>query len=171
MDARRRLATVMAVSFWASAASAESLIERGKYLVTVMGCGDCHTPGALHGKPDTAHALSGSDVGFAIPGRGVFYGRNLTSDKKTGLGDWSEDQIIIAFTTGVRPDGRQLAPSMPYKGFASLNAADAQAIAAYLKSLPPVENAVPGPFGPGQTTPGLVSAVMPGPVYANLPKP
>lgn len=171
MDARRLLVAFMAMSLCASAASAESLVERGKYLVTIMGCGDCHTPGALRGKPDVTRALSGSDVAFAIPGRGVFYGRNLTSDKKTGLGDWTVDQIIIAFTTGVRPDGRQLARSMPYMGFASLNAADAQAIAVYLKSLPPIENAVPGPFAADQIAPGLVSAVMPGPVYATLPKP
>src|SRR5271157_2337568 len=90
-------------------------------------------PGYFLGKPDFAHALSGSDVGFAIPGVGAAVGRNLTPDKETGLGDWTADQIVTAFTTGVRPDGRKLAPVMPWMELANLTAEDAHAIAAYLK--------------------------------------
>jgi len=63
-----------------------SAIERGKYLATLGGSGDCHTPGYFLGKPDFAHELSGSDVGFAIPGVGAFVAPNLTPDKTTGLG-------------------------------------------------------------------------------------
>ncbi len=146
-------------------------LARGKYLVTIMGCGDCHTPGALIGQPDFKRALAGSDVGFVIPGMGTFYGPNLTPDRKTGLGAWSAADIIKAFTWGERPDGRMLAPSMPYMNFASLTQTDAAAIAAYLKSLKPVRNKVAGPHGPSQTAPGLVMPVIPGPVYAALPTP
>ena len=122
---------------------------RGKYLVAVIGCGDCHTAGYFFGRPDTAHALGGSDVGFEIPQLGVFVAPNLTSDAQTGLGDWTNEQIIAALQTGKRPDGRELAPIMPWRDLASLSREDAMAIAVYLKTLPPIKNKVPGPFGAG----------------------
>ncbi len=78
---------------------------------------------------------------------------------------------MTAFTTGVRPDGRILAPIMPYEAFKSLTNADARAIAAYLKTLKPVKNAVPGPFGPSETPTTFVMTVVPGAVYASMPKP
>lgn len=53
-------------------------VERGKYLVTVISCGDCHTPGALVGKPNMASYLGGGDIGFFSPEGGYFYGPNLT---------------------------------------------------------------------------------------------
>jgi mono/diheme cytochrome c family protein len=152
-------------------AGAADDIARGKYLVTVVGCSDCHTPGTFLGKPDKSKFLGGSDVGFAIPGLGVFAGPNLTPDKQTGLGNWTEDQIITAFTTGKRPDGRILAPIMPYEALASLTNADAKAIVAYLKSLPPVQNKVAGPFGPSERPSIFVMAVLPGEIYSNLPQP
>jgi mono/diheme cytochrome c family protein len=109
------LATV--AGFWAAAAlAADSEVERGEYLVTTASCNDCHTPGYFLGKPDFSRRLAGSDVGFTIPGLGAFVGRNLTPDKETGLGDWTDDQIISAITAGVRPDGRRLAPIMPGRG-------------------------------------------------------
>jgi mono/diheme cytochrome c family protein len=146
-------------------------IARGKYLVTIGGCNDCHTPGALLGKPDFSRALSGSEVGFAIPGLGVFAGPNLTPDKETGLGNWTDDQIISAITGGVTPDGRRLAPIMPYAALSHLTSDDAHAIVAYLRSLPPLKNAVPGPFGPKETPTTLVFVIVPGEVYAKLPPP
>jgi mono/diheme cytochrome c family protein len=152
-------------------ASAETQVERGKYLVNLGGCSDCHTPGSFLGHPDMKRFLGGSDVGFAIPGLGVFAGRNLTPDPETGLGRWTTQQVVTAFTTGVRPDGRILAPIMPYEAFKHLTKADALAIAAYLKSLPPVKNAVPGPFGPSETPTVFVMTVVPGAVYASMPKP
>ena len=115
--------------------------------------------------------LGGSDVGFAIPGLGVFVGRNLTPDKETGLGDWSIEQIVTAITTGKRPNGRILAPAMPWRALSQLTPSDAEAIAAYLKSLPAVNHAVPGPFGPDETPSGLVYMIVPGDVYASMPKP
>lgn len=145
-----------------TASHAEDPVGRGKYLVTIMGCGDCHTPGNFLGKPDMAHPLSGSDVGFEIPGLGVFVGRNLTPDKETGLGNWTEDDIVTAFTTGKRPDGRILAPAMPWMDFAALTKDDARAVAAYLKSLPPTRHAIPGPFGPNEKVTVLVYKIVPG---------
>jgi hypothetical protein len=110
--------------------------------------------------------LAGSDVGFGIPGAGVFVGPNLTPDNETGLGKLTEQQIATAITTGERPDGRLLAPAMPWRGLASLTKSDALAIAAYLRSLPPVSNKVPGPFGPNEHPDVFVMSLQPGSVYA-----
>jgi mono/diheme cytochrome c family protein len=148
----------------AEAASAE--VERGKYLVTIGGCNDCHTPGSFFGKPDPKRVLGGSEVGFEIQNLGVFYGPNLTPDKETGLGKWTSDQIVTAITTGRRPDGRGLAPIMPWRAFAKLTRPDAQAIAAYLKSLPSVKNQVPGPFGTTETPTSFVMKIVPPPAAA-----
>jgi mono/diheme cytochrome c family protein len=151
------------------AAAADTQIARGKYLATFGGCGDCHTPGSFLGHPDTQRLLAGSDVGFAIPGLGVFVARNLTPDKETGIGSWTRAQIVTAITTGKRPDGRVLAPIMPWMDFKTLTKADANAIAAYLQSLPPVKNAVPGPFGPSEKVSSvLVFDILPAAVYNSL---
>jgi mono/diheme cytochrome c family protein len=151
-------------------ASADARTDRGKYLVNLGGCTDCHTPGSFLGHPDMKRYLGGSDVGFAIPGLGVFVGRNLTPDKATGLGAWTRAQIITAFTTGKRPDGRMLAPIMPYEAYSKLTHADTEAIAAYLQSLPPVEHAVPGPFGPDEKVSTFVMTVLPADVFNGMPK-
>jgi mono/diheme cytochrome c family protein len=155
----------------AGASAADPEIERGKYLVTLASCNDCHTPGYFLGKPDFSRTLAGSDVGFTIPGLGAFVGRNLTPDKETGLGDWTDDQIISAITAGIRPDGRRLAPIMPWQGLSHLSSEDAHAIVAYLRSLPPIKNAVPGPFGPKDVPSTLVFVIVPGAVYAKMPAP
>src|SRR5262245_1732140 len=91
-------------------ARADDPVKRGEYLVHVSSCGDCHTPGSLAGKPDMGRYLGGSSIGFQIPGLGIFYAPNLTPDPATGLGNWSEADIVTALRTGVRPDGRELAP-------------------------------------------------------------
>ena len=148
---RTRLLAAAAIIGISGAASAdEDQIARGKYLVTVAGCNDCHTPGALLGKPDFSRALGGSEVGFAIPGLGVFAGPNLTPDKETGLGNWTEEQIITAFTQGITPDGTRLIPTMPYADFVALTPQDRHAVAAFLMSLKPIHNAVPKPVKPGE---------------------
>ena len=69
-----------------AAHAADPRVARGEYLVEVGGCNDCHTPGTFLGHPDLTRYLGGSDVGFAIPGLGVFVAPNLTPDKETGLG-------------------------------------------------------------------------------------
>jgi mono/diheme cytochrome c family protein len=160
---------IMGVS--AAASAAETQVERGKYLVTVAGCGTCHTPGALIGKLDAKRTLAGSEVGFGIPGVGVFVGGNLTPDKETGLGDLTTEQIVAAITKGVMPNGRKLFPVMPWPDYAHLSSEDAEAIAAYLKSLPPIKNAVPGPFGPKEVPSTLVSVIVSGDAYAKMQAP
>lgn len=162
-------AMILAAS--AGVASAETQVERGRYLTTIGGCHDCHTPGHFFGKPDMTKPLSGSEVGFAMPGMGVFVGPNLTPDKETGLGSWTSQQIVTAITTGARPDGRVLAPIMPWPSLSKLTKADALAIAAYLKSLPAVKNKVAGPFGPDEKPTGFVMSILPAEVYSGLPKP
>jgi mono/diheme cytochrome c family protein len=145
----------------AAAGAADPQVERGQYLANFGGCFDCHTPGYFFGKPDMARYLGGSDVGFEIPGLGVFVGPNLTPDSETGLGSWTTAQIAAALQTGVRPDGRVLAPIMPWRAFAKLTKDDALAIAAYLKSLPPLKHKVPGPFGPSEKPTVFVMKVVP----------
>jgi mono/diheme cytochrome c family protein len=164
-------ATTFVMLAGAAHAATDAEIARGKYLVALGGCSDCHTPGHFLGHEDKTRFLGGSDVGFAIPGRGVFVGPNLTPDKATGLGTWTTQQIVTALTTGVRPDGRVLAPVMPWRAFAHLTAADARAIAVYLQSLPPLAHRVAGPFGPGALPDVLVMTVLPGAAYAALPVP
>ena len=155
------VAVLAAIGSPPAGAADSKLVERGKYLVTIGSCTDCHTPGHFLGKPDLKRQLGGSEVGFEIPGVGVFYGPNLTPDAETGLGRWSEQDIVTAIRTGQRPDGRTLAPIMPWANLAALTDSDAAAIAAYLKSLPPVKNKVPGPFGPGDTPTSFVMKIAP----------
>jgi mono/diheme cytochrome c family protein len=146
----------------APAALAETQVERGRYLAHIMDCGGCHHTGAFTPQPNLETPLAGSDIGFEIPGMGVFYPPNLTPDAETGLGRWSDAEIITAFTTGVRPDGRQLAPIMPWMSYAHINANDAAALVAYLRSLKPVQHKVPGPFGPNdKPSAPYFSIVMP----------
>jgi hypothetical protein len=76
--------------------------------------------------------------------------RSLTSASRgvvTGLGNWTKDQIATAIQTGVRPDGRVLAPIMPWRAYAGLTKSDVRAIVEYLSNLPAISHKVPGPFG------------------------
>ena len=126
--------SVFAIAFGAAQAAHCSLpspaladdaeVARGRYLVIVAGCSDCHTPGALIGAPDMKRYLGGSDVGFSIPGQGVFVGENLTPDKETGIGSWTSDEIVTAIRKGKRPDGGELSPVMPYAASSHLTDED-----------------------------------------------
>jgi len=157
---RLGIASVVALPAFAAMAD-NSQIARGEYLVTLGGCNDCHTPGYFLGKPDMSRFLGGSDVGFEIPGQRVFVGPNITPDKKTGIGSWTPEQIVKAIQFGERPDGRMLAPIMPWHAFANLTKQDVDAVVAYLRSLPPVANKVPGPFGPSETPTSFVMKIVP----------
>ena len=156
-------ATAMAMLPSLVAAADPAAIARGKYLVAIAGCNDCHTPGYFFGKPDMARFLGGSDVGFEMPGLGTFVGPNLTPDKATGLGNWTDAQVVTALQKGERPDGRTLAPIMPWHAFANLTKQDADAIVAFLRSLPAVDHKVPGPFGPDQAPTTFVMKIVPPP--------
>jgi mono/diheme cytochrome c family protein len=146
----------------AEPAAAQEKLKRGEYLAAIMDCTGCHTPGTMLGKPDMSRALAGSDVGFQIPNLGIFYPPNLTPDRETGLGQWSEADIVKAVRTGERPDGRLLVPIMPYHSYSKLTDQDAFALAAYLKSLKPIRNAVPPMVGAsGKPTAPYLTVVMP----------
>jgi mono/diheme cytochrome c family protein len=136
------------------------LIERGRYLATIMDCSGCHNTGAFGPKP-TEGFLEGGTVGFELPGMGVFYPPNLTSHPAAGIGRWSEADIATAVRTGKRPDGRELAPVMPWHAYSALTDDDAKALAAYLKSLPPSDHKVPGPATKESATQPYLSVTMP----------
>ena len=163
MTSRHVLAlAALGLAATAGGAAAGSMEQRGQYLATIMDCSGCHTEGALAGKPDPTLRLAGSSIGFGAPGLGVFYPPNLTPDEATGLGRWSAADIVRAVRTGERPDGRMLAPMMPWHAYAVLTDQDAKALAAYLQSLPPVRHQVPAPVGPGETAPApYLGAIMP----------
>ena len=147
-------------------------LARGKYLVTIAGCGDCHTPGGLYGAADTTRLLSGSELGWLGPW-GVSYPRNLTPDPETGLGKWSEDDIVTAMRTGHRPDKTPLLPPMPWPDFASFTDEDAYAVVSYLKSIPPVSHKMPDVIPPSAKPTGAYLAFPPPPAWdaQNLPPP
>jgi mono/diheme cytochrome c family protein len=154
---RSTLSTVLAALFLLTASSsavqpapAQERLKRGEYLAAIMDCGGCHTTGVLLGKPDPEKYLAGSEVGFQVPELGIFYPPNLTPDPETGLGRWSQADIAKAVRTGVRPDGRMLAPVMPYHSYSKLSDTDAQALAAYLKSLKPIRHQAPAMVGPSE---------------------
>jgi mono/diheme cytochrome c family protein len=156
------MAALTALTCAASAADAERPVERGAYLAHIMDCGGCHNTGAFTPKPNLETPLAGSDIGFEVSGLGVFYPPNLTPDGATGLGKWSDAEIIAAFTTGMRPDGRQLAPVMPWMSYGHISADDAEALIAYLRALKPVSHKVPGPFAAGdKPNAPYMSVVMP----------
>jgi len=146
----------------------EQKVERGLYLTTTMLCNDCHTPGTFYGAPDFGRKLAGSELGWVGPW-GTSYARNLTPDMETGLGKWSEDDIVKAIRTGQRADGTELLPPMPWQMFSNLTDEDAYAIAAYLKSLPPVSHKVPDKRPPG-SKPGKNDWVLPAPSAWDAPK-
>jgi mono/diheme cytochrome c family protein len=110
-------------------------IVRGEYLVTIGVCASCHTPRDANGEWNRALRLSGGKGGpLTAP--------NLTSDTETGLGNWTDDQIVDALRNGRRPDGSSIRPPMGVFFYRNLSDRDVRSIVAYLRSLPPVKNKV-----------------------------
>ena len=130
-------------------ANAESPIERGFYLVnTIMACGNCHTPRDADGKPVSGRELSGG-LAFNTPAF-TATAPNITPNKETGIGSWSDAEIKRALVEGSRPDhgrfaGIALAAIMPANFYKALLPDDLDAIIAYLRSVTPVRNEVPDP--------------------------
>jgi hypothetical protein len=149
-------------------------IQRGAYLVGMMGCNDCHTPwkmGPAGPEPDLSRALTGhpqdavlppapaaagpwiwhgsaTNTAFAGPW-GVSFTANLTPDKETGLGSWTEEMFIATMRTARHQGkGRPILPPMPVKMIGKANDEDLKSIFAYLQSLAPVKNKVPAPIEP-----------------------
>jgi hypothetical protein len=138
-------------------------IVRGKYLVDIATCGDCHTPRTFAGDPDPDRLLGGSDTAIEQPGQGAFVAGNITPDQETGIGRWSIDEIVTVLEFGERPDHTLLQPRIHSKGYAGFHKDDFTAIAKYLRSIPPVKNPVPGPFKPGdKVTTYLIRRLDPG---------
>lgn len=156
-------------------APAPSQITRGEYLVSAMGCHDCHTPwkvGPRGPEPDMTRALTGHPASLVMPPApklpegpwlwmgaatntafagpwGVSFTANLTPDEETGLGKWTEEMFITALRTGRHEGkGRPILPPMPWAMISKLNDEDLKGIFAYLQSLKPVKNRVPAPVDP-----------------------
>jgi hypothetical protein len=155
----------------------KSLIERGKYLVVLGGCNHCHSPkvfGPNGPMVDTTKILSGTPasnpvltVGEGVLGPekwgalttndlttwagpwGVSFSRNLTPDKETGIGSWTEAMFIKALRTGKdMGEGRPILPPMPWEDIGKSTDSDLKAIFAYLKSLKPIHNPIHDPIPP-----------------------
>jgi mono/diheme cytochrome c family protein len=151
-----RLSVAFAVALAASAASAETLTERGDYLVnTIMTCQNCHTPKGPAG--DVADKAFSGGLTFDEPPFKVT-APNITQDKETGIGDWSDADIKTLLRTGGRPNGVPIAAVMPTGFYQIMTERDMDAVVAYLRTIKPIKNKVPDPIyhfaAPAQTPPG-----------------
>ena len=161
-----------------TAAANPTRIERGQYLVGMLGCTDCHTPlkmGPKGPEPDNTRFLSGhpeqvgalpaavpqgawvwagaaTNTAFAGPW-GVSYAANLTPDRNTGLGIWTEDMFVRAIRTGRHMgQSREILPPMPWPALRNASDEDLMAVYAYLRSLKPIVNHVPDVQPPAVAT-------------------
>ncbi|MHB1920783.1 MAG: c-type cytochrome [Chitinophagaceae bacterium] len=160
--------------------SNDQMVEKGKYLVQTMGCGDCHSPKIFTAQgpvEDSTRLLSGYpsveplmkiDTQYLHPGNwilagpdltswvgpwGVSFSANLTPDPATGIGGWSDAIFIRTIRTGKYQGvstGRNLLPPMPWQDLRKLSDNDLKDIFAYLQSLPPIHNRVPLPVPPNE---------------------
>jgi hypothetical protein len=125
-------------------------VSRGEYLVELLGCGACHTDGALIGEPDMERPLAGSSIGIAYTSPlenrypGIVYAPNITSDDETGIGQWSDGQVADAIRAGLGRHGERRILVMPWQGYAQISNEDAFAIVGYLRNIKPIRNQVPG---------------------------
>ncbi len=179
---RTSACAALAAAAWAGSALAaprgaggKAAVQRGRYLVTVGGCNDCHTPlemGPNGPVPDMTRLLSGHPEGAAMPAApglppgpwgvvvaadltawsgpwGTSFSANLTPDRETGLGRWTERNFIETMRTGRHMGlGRPILPPMPYRNYGRMTDADLEAVFAYLRSIPPLRNRVPAPMPP-----------------------
>ncbi|HSK79349.1 MAG TPA: c-type cytochrome [Thermoanaerobaculia bacterium] len=168
----------------AATASAPASVERGKYLVTAMGCGDCHSPKQmgpqgpvevesrlLSGHPEGTQlppppapsgpwiaSASGDQTAWAGPW-GVSFATNLTPDENTGIGSWSEETFVQALKTGRHMGvARPILPPMPWTAMRHLSDEDLRSMYAYLRTIPPVHNRVPEPLPPAAPPVALPAA-------------
>ena len=130
-------------------------VERGKYMVELLGCGACHTDGALTGNPDLQRPLAGSTTGIAYTNPlehkypGIVYPSNITPDAETGIGRLSDQQIVNAIRAGADQHAGRRITVMPWQGYARMTVEDVNAIVAYLRSIKPVRYKVPATVPPG----------------------
>jgi mono/diheme cytochrome c family protein len=140
-------ATAIAFSLVATiaAASAQAPVERGKYLVnTILTCQNCHTPNGERGAPvyerDLSSGLSWDEPPFKVTAS------NITQDRETGIGNWSNADIEKALRKGERPNGVRLAAIMPSDFYEIMTPSDMSAVIAYLKTVKPVKQTFPDPI-------------------------
>jgi mono/diheme cytochrome c family protein len=146
-------------------------LERGRYLVSIAGCHDCHSPKSdAMMTPDETRLLSGRPATTAPPTQGAneirasldftafagpwgnSYAANLTPDPETGIGTrYNEAAFIKTIRTGKKPEGEMLAPPMPWNVYAKMTDEDLKAVFAYLRTLPPVKNFVRASPAPVRT--------------------
>jgi cytochrome c oxidase cbb3-type subunit 2 len=120
-------------------------VARGRYLVDTMGCALCHSPIDEHKRLIPGFYMAGG-MRIHIEPYGDYPTGNLTSDKATGLGTWTDDEIKRVVTKGILKDGSRLLPyPMDWPSYASTSASDLDAIVAYLRTVPPIVNKVPAP--------------------------
>ena len=135
------LASFLIVVACLSPGHAETALDRGAYLVNVVGaCGNCHSPVDANGNRN-GPALSGGPA-LLSPAFDA-YAPNITSGPRTGIGSWTDAQIVTALREGRTPEGHVIRPPMPIALYRSMSDDDARAIAAYLKTLPPTERETP----------------------------
>lgn len=141
---RLAIAAAAAATLYAAAlpvAYSETAVERGRYLVeTIGGCANCHSPRGPGGVFAAGKHLAGGFVLEEPPFRAV--ASNITSDKETGIGNWTDDQIVKAIREGIRPDGSLVGPPMPIELYRKLSDSDVRAMVAYLRTVPAVNNKV-----------------------------
>jgi mono/diheme cytochrome c family protein len=117
-------------------------IARGAYVAAIAGCTTCHTPMMPDGQlPDHSRELAGGSE-VRLPDGSLIRMPNITVDRETGIGKWSDAQIVAAIRQGVRPDGARLAPMMPYAYYNRMTDSDAAAVVAYVRAEPPVRQRV-----------------------------
>jgi len=136
------LSTITFAAFAVTQAQAETPLERGTYLMkSIVACGNCHTPKTAKGMPDNAREFAGGLVADEKPF--TAYAPNITMDKKTGIGNWTDKQIISAIREGKRPDGTLIGPPMPIHLYAKISDTDVKALVAYMRNVKPVANKTP----------------------------
>ena len=157
-----RLVLICAAALAAQCAwGQQTLIERGSYLVNaVMACDGCHTPrgpgGFVMEKRFSGGSQTWDEAAYTVKGS------NITPDRQTGIGAWTEADLKRSLREGVRPSGVALAPQMPFAFYKILTPRDLDAVAAYIRSVAPVQNAVQAPLYKAamhaQTIPGAEKA-------------
>ena len=126
--------SISGVSSIAQAQTEKELVAKGQYIFAVAGGCACHSV-----PKETPNA---GGRAFPIP-FGTVYSTNITQDKETGLGNWTDQQIYDAMVKGIRPDGGRILPVMPYEGYSGMAQEDIKALVAYLRTLKPVKKATP----------------------------
>lgn len=143
LRARRALFALALASIGAGSVSAETPLERGRYLArSISACGNCHTEQGPKG-PVAGKELAGTFMGEDALGK--IWSANITPDKATGIGRWTDAQIATLIREGRRPDGTLIGPMMPMGQYRGISDRDLAALVAYVRSVKPVKNQVPKP--------------------------